>query len=206
MLPAGRRRALRREVVEGRPVARTMCEAMNSAPSRAPSSGHLRQHSHSIIAHPWYPQAASLENTAPKLIWPSPRERNRPARSTRASTRNRRLAAVAVEFRVLDVECADARVVEIDEGEIIQPLQHEMRGIVVDGATRMIADRLQKPLERRAIEHILARMKLIGDIDAGLVECIEDRPPSAGEFDERLLDQAGGRCGQGRKTAKPARR
>jgi hypothetical protein len=41
-----------------------------------------------------------------------------------------------IELRVLDVEGADAFGVNVDEGQIVQLLQDEMRRIVIDRATR----------------------------------------------------------------------
>ena len=58
-----------------------MCCWMNGAPSRAPCSGDLMQHSHSITAQPSKPYCDSLLNTAPKSTCPSPNERKRPALS-----------------------------------------------------------------------------------------------------------------------------
>ena len=52
---------------------------MKGAPSRAPCSGPFSTSSHSSTAQPSKPAWVSLENTAPKSTWPSPRERKRPA-------------------------------------------------------------------------------------------------------------------------------
>jgi hypothetical protein len=38
---------------------------------------------------------------------------------------------------------------------------------------------------------ILARMQLEAEIDAGVVECVQDRPPAARELVERVFDQTG---------------
>ena len=63
-------------------VTRMMWCFTNSAPSRAPSSGCFSAHSHSTTAQPSKSLAAILEKIAPKSTWPSPGERNRPARFT----------------------------------------------------------------------------------------------------------------------------
>ncbi len=60
--------------------ASMMCRRMNGAPSLAPCSLLLMQHSHSRIAHPGKSYCVSFENIAPKSTWPSPGERNLPAR------------------------------------------------------------------------------------------------------------------------------
>ena len=112
-----------------------------------------------------------------------------------------------IELGVLDVKRLDALVIDVDEGEIVELLQHEMRGIVEDVAALVALQRLQEPLEGRAVENVLARMNFIGDVDAGVVERIEDRLPALGEFLERGLDQARGALRPGiDDTATPARR
>src|SRR5690606_18271492 len=62
-------------------VASMMWSCMNLAPSRAPCSGLLMQHSHSITAHTSHPYWVSLEKMVLKSIWPSPKERYLPALS-----------------------------------------------------------------------------------------------------------------------------
>ena len=80
------------------------------------------------------------------------------------------------ELGVLDVEGADALVVDVGEGETIELLQQEMRGIVVDPAALMAAEPVEEKLKSRAVEDILAGMDLEADIDAMLLLDIEDRP------------------------------
>src|SRR5579863_10713026 len=57
-----------------------MWRAMKGAPSAAPCSALLMQHSHSRTAHPGKSYCVNLEKMAAKSTWPSPRERKRPAR------------------------------------------------------------------------------------------------------------------------------
>ena len=73
--------------------------------------------------------------------------------------------------------------------EIVELLQHEVRRVVEDVAALVAADRLEEALEGRAVEQILAGMNFVGDVAAGLVEGVEDRPPAARQFLERRLDQ-----------------
>src|SRR5258707_11044419 len=62
--------------------------AMNGAPSAAPCSALLMQHSHSRTAQPSNPYCVSLEKIPVKSTCPSPGERKRPARLIdRKSTR-----------------------------------------------------------------------------------------------------------------------
>src|SRR5207247_9864772 len=75
------------------------------------------------------------------------------------------LPAASVELGILDVEGANALRIDIDEGEVVQLLQHEVRGIVVDRAARVIAGALQKHLEGDAVADVFARMDLEAEID-----------------------------------------
>src|SRR5271166_246893 len=100
------------------------------------------------------------------------------------------LPSVRIELRVLDVERLDPLVVDVDELEIVELLQHEVRRIVVDRAALVALDRVEEALERRSVEQVLAGMELISDVAAGVVERVEDRRPAFGELLERRLDQA----------------
>ena len=71
-------------------VTRMMWSRMKVAPSRAPSSGCLRQHSHSSTAQPSKSFAASLEKIALKSTCPSPRERICQHDQPRVDSRHRR--------------------------------------------------------------------------------------------------------------------
>ena len=53
-----------------------------------------------------------------------------------------------------------------------------------------VADGGEEALEGGAVVQILAGMDLVGDVDAGLVEAVEDRAPAAAELVEGGLDQA----------------
>ena len=65
---------------------------------------------------------------------------------------------------------------------------------------------LEEPLEGRAVEQVLAGMDLVADVDAGLVEGVEDRLPALRQFVERGLDQARpGAAARDRRTARRAR-
>ena len=100
------------------------------------------------------------------------------------------LLAGRVELGVLDVERLDPLVVEIDELEIVERLQHEVRRVVVDAAARVVVDLGQEALEGGAVEQVLARMDLVADVDALLVESVEDRPPAPRQLGEGGVDQA----------------
>ena len=100
------------------------------------------------------------------------------------------LAPRRVELGVLDVERVDALVVDVDEVEIVELLQHEVRRVVVDAAARMATDPFEQHLEGHAVHQVFARMELEADVDAGIVVGVEDRLPALGELVEGGLDQA----------------
>ena len=82
--------------------------------------------------------------------------------------------------------------IAIDEVEIIELLQHEMRRIEQQARARMVVDRGEEAFPGRAVMDVLAGMDLERAIDAHLFEHVEDRSPATGEFGERFLDQPGG--------------
>src|SRR5690348_11712286 len=98
-------------------------------------------------------------------------------------------AAVRMVLGILDVERANALVVDVDEGEVVQLLQDEVTRVVQDVGARVLADAVEKALERHAVMQILARVQLEADIHAGFIESVQDRAPAFAEFRERFLDQ-----------------
>ena len=101
------------------------------------------------------------------------------------------LPGAGVELGVLDVERLDPLVVDVDEAEVVELLQQEMAGVVVDAAARMIADPLEEHLEGGAVDQVLARVDLVAEVDAVLLEDVEDRLPAPGQLVEGGLDQPG---------------
>ena len=132
-------------------VTRMMCAAMNGAPSRAPcprdASGSIP-----IPARPSRRSrtAASLEKMPPKSTCPSPSERKRPARSIQDwIAAIDALPPVGLNSASLTWNSADALVVDVDEGQVVELLQHEVAGVVEDVAARVVADALEEHLEGR---------------------------------------------------------
>src|SRR2546429_420546 len=97
------------------------------------------------------------------------------------------LPAGRIELGVFHMERDDALVIPIDEVEIVETLQHEMRGIVIDAAARMIVESVEQHLERGAVEHVLAGMQLEADVDTLRVAIVEDRLPASGELARDLV-------------------
>src|SRR5690606_10830273 len=99
-------------------------------------------------------------------------------------------AAARPELGILHVEGLDALVIEIDEREVVELLEHEVARVVKNARARMSADRFDETLERRAVVQILARMQLEADVDARVVERVEYRTPAPRELREPFLDES----------------
>ena len=84
---------------------------------------------------------------------------------------------------------SDALVIEIDERRVVELLQQEVAGVVEDVRALVVADGLEEALERHAVVQVLAGMDLERDVDAGLVERVEDRPPAFRELLEPGFDE-----------------
>src|SRR5690606_33309019 len=95
-----------------------------------------------------------------------------------------------IQFRVLNVEHLDKLMIEVDVLEIIEMLQHKVARVVENVRARMFACSFPEALERHAIVKIFARVNFIANINACLVESIEDGKPTLCQFLECLVDQA----------------
>ena len=94
-----------------------------------------------------------------KSTCPSPSERNRPGpldpglvASVHALPRRR------IKFRVLHMKHLDARMIEIDELQIVELLQHKMAGIEQHVAAGMVLHPLQEHFEGDAIVQVFSGM------------------------------------------------
>src|SRR5207344_3244562 len=98
------------------------------------------------------------------------------------------LLASGTKFRVLHMKHLEARVVEIDELQVVELLQNKMAGIVEHVAAGMLANTIEKHFEGSAIMEIFSRMNFVAEIDAGFVKCIENGEPPLGKFVESGFD------------------
>src|SRR5271165_94865 len=96
-----------------------------------------------------------------------------------------------VELGVLDVEHLDTIVIGVDEAEIVHALLNEVARVVIDVAALVAADRVEKHVERIAVEDVFARVNFEAEIDAILVINVEDGFPAAALLGETFLDQSG---------------
>src|SRR4051812_2301430 len=90
------------------------------------------------------------------------------------------------------MEGTDALMIDVDEGEIVELLQHEMAGVIEDSGRRVIIYGLEEALKRCAIVQILARMNLEAGAYTGIREGVEHRSPATSQFAESFFDQAVG--------------
>ena len=82
--------------------------------------------------------------------------------------------------------------VDVDVFEIVELLQHEVRGIVEQVGAPMPPHPLKEHLVARAIMEILTWMNLIADVDSVLVGFVEQRRPALRQLVKGGLDQPGG--------------
>ena len=182
---------------------------MNGAPSRAPCSGLLTQHSHSSTAQPSKPASVRSVKTRLKSTWPSPR-RPEPAGPLRPGLVAAVDAdpAVGPKLGVLDVEAGDPRAVKMDELQVVELLQHEVARVVVDARGRMIPRLFEEHLERGPVEEVGARVQLVGEgSPVSRARSSSGRQRRASSANASSISP-GGRCGQGyaRCQAKPPER
>ncbi len=96
---------------------------------------------------------------------------------------------IGAELGIFDVEHTDARVVAIDETQVIHLLQQQVTGVVEDGCPRMVIDRFQETLERGPIVKVLAGMDFVAQVHPGRLETIENRQPAPGQLGKHLFDK-----------------
>lgn len=102
------------------------------------------------------------------------------------------LTAGGIKFGVLDVKHFDARVIEVDELEVVELLKDEVTGVEENVGAGMIADAFEEHFERGAVVEIFAGMDFEADIDADAVKGVKDGQPAFGQLVESGFDQAGG--------------
>src|SRR5690606_24193714 len=79
-------------------------------------------------------------------------------------------APAGAKLGVLHVERFNARMVDINKGQIVHLLEQQMAWIVENITARMVIDQRQKTLEGDAVVQIFPRMQLKADVHALLVE------------------------------------
>ena len=90
----------------------------------------------------------------------------------------------------------DPFVVDVDERQVVQLLQHEVAGIIENIRAPMLTRRLEKALESEPVMQILAGMNLIAAIHANFVEHIEYRLPPPRQLGKPSINQT-------RRTLRP---
>jgi hypothetical protein len=99
-------------------------------------------------------------------------------------------ARTGAKLRVLDVEDADARVVSVDEAQVVDLLQQQVARVVQDLRARVVIHHVEEALEGRAVVQILARVDLEAQVHAARIEGIQDGAPATAQFGEGLLHQS----------------
>src|SRR5581483_1202429 len=100
-------------------------------------------------------------------------------------------------FGVFDMKCLDMVLVVVEIADIVQLLQHEMRGIVENMDAGMVARRGEKAFKCNAVVQVFARMDLVRKINAVLFRDIKQRLPAPCQLFEAHLYQSLGTLGPG---------
>ena len=76
----------------------------------------------------------------------------------------------------------DALVIDVDEADVVERRQPEVRRVIVDAAAFVPAEKVEEALIGRPIEEVFPRVELEADIDADLPVRVENRSPAPGEL------------------------
>ena len=93
--------------------------------------------------------------------------------------------------------------VDVDERDIVQPLLDEVARVIVDVASRMVADGGQESLECLAVKNVLARVQLKPNVNASFVEGVEDGRPASTELVEGRFNEMARTLGPGIAESAP---
>jgi hypothetical protein len=105
-------------------------------------------------------------------------------------TAERSRSGRGAKLRILHVKGGDQRCIGVDETEIVHPLQDHVAGIIEKLDPRVIAEGGAEALEGHAVVHVAPWMRLDAQIDAGLVERVDQWTPAPSEFGKALGDQS----------------
>ena len=72
------------------------------------------------------------------------------------------------------MERLDALVIDIDEIEMLELLQHKMAWVVKNIGANVVLHLIEEHFESRPVMQILARVQFIANIDAVAIELIEN--------------------------------
>ncbi len=87
------------------------------------------------------------------------------------------------------MEGAHPFVIDVQEGKVIHLLQDHVAGVVQNVGALVATDHPEEALEGCAVVQIFAGVQFVADIDAGLVEGIQNRQPAPAQFLKSLIDQ-----------------
>ncbi len=92
---------------------------------------------------------------------------------------------------------ANPLVVEVEEGQVVQLLQHHVARVVENVGARMVVDCVKEALEGSAIMQVFAGMQLEADVHAGFVEGVRMGRQRRASSLKVSSTRPAGRCGQG---------
>src|SRR5208282_6160130 len=90
--------------------------------------------------------------------------------------------AIGPEFSVLNMERADAVMINVQELKIVQLLKNHVTGIVKNVGTFVIIHLCEKTLISHSVMQVFARVQLEAYVHSDVVEVIENWKPSPPQF------------------------
>src|SRR6202041_1200567 len=92
-------------------------------------------------------------------------------------------------FGIFDVKGANAVMIEVDKPQVIHLLKNHVARIVKNVRALVPINGAQEAFKGGSIMEVFAGMQLVAEIDASLVEDVENREPATAEFREGFLDK-----------------
>jgi hypothetical protein len=86
----------------------------------------------------------------------------------------RSASAIRAELGILRMECADERMVYVDELEIVEMLQHEVARVIKNASTRVLPGSFKEVLKRHPVVEIFTRVEFEANIDPSVIEGIQN--------------------------------
>ena len=93
---------------------------------------------------------------------------------------------------ILDVKSFDMVFIDIQVADVVQALQHEVRGVVQEMHARVIPCGLEKAFKGDAVMQVFARVNFIGQVDTVFIRFVEQGLPAFRQFLKTQFDQARG--------------
>src|SRR6516165_655742 len=96
-----------------------------------------------------------------------------------------------IKLGIFHMEGLDPLVINVNERQVIEVLQYEVRRVIVDASTLVVPHGGEEHLKSGAVKHVFAGMDLVADIAIDVLIGVEDRLPTPRELRKGPFDEAG---------------